>query len=110
MCPNKKRRPLRHSSEKRVHKKQETDRLWYELNPPNERGLWFCYLRISPHCPKKLTSSTITLEHVRSKARYPELIFVVTNLKPACEYCNALKGSLDLEDLVVKYPHLNIYL
>lgn len=99
MCPHKKRRPLRKESEKTTAKRTATSREWFRLNPPDPKGLWYCYLRISPQCPYKLTRSTITLEHVKSKARHPELKYDVTNLKPACEYCNKLKGSLDVEEL-----------
>ena len=99
MCFNKPRRPLKPSSDKTLHKKQETDRAWYAANPPDEKGLWYCYLNITPECPAKLTRSTITLEHVRSKVRAPELKFDITNLKPACSFCNALKGSKDLDEL-----------
>lgn len=106
MCFNKPRKPLKKISDKRLNKKQETDREWYRLNPPDEHGLWYCYLGISPNCPVKLTRSTITLEHVKSKTRYPALIFVVSNLKPSCGPCNNLKQSLDIEDLVKTYPHL----
>lgn len=97
-CFNKPRRPIRKASKKYVFKKQQTDRLWYELNPPDEKGRWFCYLGISPECKVVLTRSTITLEHVKSKARHPDLRFEVTNLRPACAPCNALKGSLDWDD------------
>lgn len=99
MCFNKPRKRIKQVSDKKLHKKQEVDRLWYELNPPDEKGLWYCYLRISPECPGWLTRSTINLEHVKSKARYPELRYEVTNLKPACTHCNELKGSKDIDEL-----------
>lgn len=98
-CFNKPRRPLRQESEKARSKRTETNREWFKINPPDKKGLWYCYLRISPLCPIKLTRTTIRLEHVKSKVRYPELKYVVSNLKPACEHCNKLKGSLDLEEL-----------
>lgn len=109
-CFNKPHRPIKPISDKRLNKKQETDRKWYRLNPPDDKGVWLCYLQIAPDCPRKLTRSTITLEHVKSKVRYPELIFEVANLKPACSACNNIKQSLDLEDLVITYPHLQKYL
>lgn len=99
MCPHKPRRPLRQESEKSKSKRTATSREWFRLNPPDARGVWYCYLQISPRCPIKLTRSTITLEHVKSKVRHPELKYDVTNLKPACEYCNKLKGSLDVDQL-----------
>lgn len=99
MCLNKPRVPIRQESEKARSKRTATSREWYRLNPPDENGTWICYLQISPRCPRILTRSTITLEHVKSKVRHPELKYDVNNLKPACEFCNKLKGSLDLEDL-----------
>lgn len=99
MCFNKPRRRMKPISEKTALREQQTKRHWFELNPPNEKGVWFCYLRIHPFCPYKLTRSTIRLEHVKSRARHPELKFDVTNLKPACDWCNRLKGSRDIDEL-----------
>lgn len=107
-CFLKPRRPIKSISEKTYSKKQQTDRLWYKLNPPDGKGLWYCYLQIAQECPYKLTASTITLEHVRSKARYPQLKFVVTNLRAACGFCNKIKGSKDIEELAKTYPHLQM--
>lgn len=106
MCFNKPRRRIRAVSDKAYHKKQETDRAWFEANPPSPKGTWDCYLQISPQCLMKVTRSTINLEHVRSKARHPELAYDPNNIKPACQPCNKLKGSMDLEDLVDNFPHL----
>lgn len=105
-CFNKPRRPIKNISDKALNKKQVTDRLWYQLNPPDSKGVWICYLQISSECPIKLTRSTIVLEHYKSKARHPELKFEVTNLRPSCSLCNDLKRSLDIEDLVKDYPRL----
>jgi 5-methylcytosine-specific restriction endonuclease McrA len=99
MCLKKPRKPIRQESVKAQSKRTATSREWYRLNPPDNNGNWICYLQISPRCPRILTRETITLEHVKSKARHPGLKYDVNNLKPACEFCNKLKGSLDLEDL-----------
>lgn len=99
MCLHKPRRPIANESAATKSKRTAVSRLWYELNPPDAKGLWYCYLRISPECPVVLTRSTITLEHVKSKVRHPELKYEVTNLKAACSPCNKLKGSLDIEEL-----------
>lgn len=99
MCQRKPRRPIRKEAEKTTARRTATSREWFRLNPPDAKGLWYCYLRIAPNCPHKLTRSTITLEHVKSKVRHPELKYDVTNLKPACSPCNKLKGSLDVEEL-----------
>lgn len=110
MCQKKPRKRLKPEAEKTKYKRTETTREWYRLNPPDEKGLWYCYLQISPKCPFKLTRSTITLEHVRPKVRAPELKYETSNLKPSCMFCNSKKQSLDIEDLVAKHPHLKVYL
>lgn len=99
MCFNKPRRAIKKEADKTRDKRTEVSRLWFELNPPDSRGVWYCYLRISPQCHIKLTRSTIRLEHVKSKVRYPELKYEVTNLKEACDPCNKMKGSRDLEEI-----------
>lgn len=99
MCLKKPRRPIKKESAKTLSKRTATRREWFKLNPPDDKGVWVCYLQISPECPIKLTRSTITLEHVRSKVRAPELKYDINNLRPACGYCNKLKGSLDLNEL-----------
>lgn len=109
-CFQTQKKRIRPESYKVEVKRTETSRQWFELNPEDSRGRWFCYLYISPQCPKVLTRSTINLEHVRSKARYPELKFDVTNLRASCSFCNKLKGSLDLEDLLGDFPHLAVYI
>lgn len=52
----------------------------------------------------------LTLEHVEAKVRSPEKVFDVTNIKPACSWCNAIKGSKSLEELSEVYPQLEKYL
>jgi hypothetical protein len=99
MCLNKPRKALKQESEKTHDLRTLTNREWFKVNPPDEKGVWICYLQISPNCPVKLTRSTIQLEHVKSKARHPELKYEISNLKPACNNCNQLKRSLDVEDL-----------
>ncbi len=99
MCLKKPRRPLKKESEKTKSKRIAVSREWFKLNPPSPKGTWECYLQISPECPRVLTRSTITLEHVKSRARHPELKYDITNLKPSCAPCNFLKGSLDVEEL-----------
>lgn len=94
MCFNKPRRPIKKESDKTYSRRKEVSREWFVLNPPDGKGIWICYLQIAPNCPVKLTRSTIRLEHVLSKVRHPELKYDVGNLKPACDNCNKLKGSL----------------
>lgn len=80
--------------EKRLKLRDE----WFELNPPDKEGYWYCYLRISPNCPYRLDKKTVQQEHVLSKTRRPDLKYDVTNLRPACDPCNKLKGSLNYDD------------
>jgi 5-methylcytosine-specific restriction endonuclease McrA len=44
-------------------------------------------------CGKWITY--LEAEHVKSKARHPELRTEANNLKPCCAECNAKKGSKD---------------
>lgn len=83
---------------------------WFEKNPPDKKGEWECYLQIHPYCPVKVNRDLLRLEHVKSRARHPELRYDVDNIKPSEDWCNGMKGSLDLEDLVKDHPHLAIYL
>ena len=103
MCFSKPRRPIKNESEKAKSKRTQTGRRWFELNPPDDKGVWICYLQISIVCPVKLTRSTIRLEHVKSKVRHPELKYDVDNLRPACDNCNKLKGSLSEAEARAKY-------
>lgn len=108
MCFHKPRRPLRKVSSMNSIKTAQMRREWFlrPENAPNEQGEWDCYLGISPDCEFTVNRMNLNLEHVRSKARHPELKFDPDNLMPSCQPCNKLKGSLDLEDLVEKYPHV----
>lgn len=105
MCYNKPRTSLKPVSNKTKAKTSELKWLWIEQNPP-VKGLWECYLRIHPDCPKYVTLEMLNIEHVKSRARHPELKYELSNLKAACRPCNKAKRSLDLEDLVADFPHL----
>lgn len=108
MCFYKARQPLRKTSNKSGAKYAKMRREWFlrPENAPDEEGQWLCYLGISPECTFTVNRLTLNLEHVRSRVRHPELKFDPDNLMPACSACNQVKQSLDLEDLVDKYPHL----
>lgn len=98
MCFNKPRRHIKSQSDKTITKYQAFNRMWYEINPPSAKGTWDCYLRISTACERKVTRSTINLEHAYSKVRHPEWKYCLWNVYPACQPCNRLKGSKDISD------------
>lgn len=73
---------------------------WIKKHPPTIDGqYWECYLRIHPWCPVRLDIEHLTLDHVVSRSRDPSKRFAQDNLKPACIYCNEMKGSKNVEDL-----------
>lgn len=104
------RQPIPQESKKTNAKRVKTANQWFRENPPDETNHWECYLQISVLCPKRLSRGLLTLEHVRPKVKNPELRFVVSNIKPSCSFCNRLKGSRTLEQLVVNWPYLVKYL
>ena len=106
-CPKKPdRKPMRRESVKARTKRIETAVTWHKLNPPNEYGLWECYLQIAPNCPIWLTRETLTLEHVEAKVRNISRKYDHTNIRSACEFCNKLKGSWSLAELAETYPRI----
>lgn len=77
-----------------------TRKAWIRNNPPPIDGkYWRCYLGIHPWCRGLLTKKTITLDHVISRSHDPHKRFAASNLRPACIYCNNLKGSRSLEQV-----------
>jgi len=71
---------------------------WIKRNPPPiDSQFWECYLHIHPWCPGRVDIHTMTLDHVVSRSHAPGLRFNMTNLRPACRYCNNQKGSRSLE-------------
>lgn len=93
------RKFIRHEAPKTRQKRVQTAKAWHEANPPDEYGYWDCYLKISPGCYVRVNLQTLNREHVKPKTRHPELKYEVTNIKPACPPCNALKESRDLENI-----------
>lgn len=72
---------------------------WITNNPPNHQGYWECYLRLSPECLGFIGIDQLTLDHVAGRGRNPDKRRDQANFKPACVFCNGLKGSRDLEEL-----------
>lgn len=110
MCFNRPRKLIKPKSDKYYQQEMDTKWAWFKLNPPDHNGYWDCYLCISENCPYRINRDTLVLEHVKPKVRYPKLRFVVSNIKPSCRFCNKIKGSRELEELVLQYPHLRRYL
>lgn len=75
---------------------------WIRKNPPDANGYWYCYLRIHPWCPYRLTLETLTLDHVISRSSDPSKRFTADNLRPACKWCNNEKGSQKLDRVKAK--------
>lgn len=92
------RKPLRREAVKTQVERWETTAAWFEANPPDKDGLWYCYISKHPSCPGWLNADTLNLEHDQSKARRPDLIHDITNIYPACEFDNKAKGSLSAEE------------
>lgn len=69
---------------------------WKRTQKPNHQGYYTCYIsgRLVPY---------LMAEHPYSKARHPELrtdqIF-----EPVSAEINALKGSMDIDDFLERYP------
>ncbi len=103
-CFNKKNKAITKFG-KEAKKDMESRNAWLQ-SIANKDGQWTCYLRISPSCPRILTIETITKEHIKPKGSNRNLAHELSNFKPACYWCNSLKGSRSLESLVGDYPHL----
>lgn len=73
---------------------------WIKKNPPPIDGqYWECYLQIHPWCPRRIDISQLTIDHVDARSRDPSLRFKLSNLRPACKYCNEMKGSKSLDQV-----------
>jgi hypothetical protein len=69
---------------------------WKRDIQPNHQGYYKCYIggdRID----------YLTAEHPYSKTRHPELR-TTQKFEPVCNEHNALKGSLDIDEFLEKYP------
>lgn len=108
-----KRTPLRRST-KPINRIGKTTKQWFitratwiRHNPPTIDGqYWECYLRIHPWCSRLLTTNKdllrpgvgmLTLDHVVSRSHDSSLRFNMSNLRPACKWCNNEKGSRSLD-------------
>lgn len=90
---------------KEAKKHLETKNQWLQDNASSS-GTWQCYLQIHEWCPRILTIETLTIEHVEPKGSHRDKAHDPRNLKPACSFCNGLKGSRSIEALSKEFPHL----
>lgn len=100
--PKNKLRSVKGITSNKKHEKAwiQTRVTWIRKNPPPILGTyWECYLRISPQCPVRIDEKRLTLDHVVSRSRDPARRYDTANLKPACWYCNGMKGSQSIEAL-----------
>lgn len=67
----------------------KTRKRWFKTFPSDH---YICYI-----CGHHLLNWQVTLDHVESRSRHPELRYTLSNLKPCCYSCNRAKGSLSLE-------------
>lgn len=58
---------------------------WFEQN---KAEYYWCH-----YCSKQMTRSQLTLDHMQSRSRHPELRYVLSNLVPCCAADNYAKGS-----------------
>lgn len=73
-------------------------------------GYWPCYLQISISCLKMINKETTAPEHVIPKSRGQKYAHDINQIKRACAFCNAVKGSRTLENLAKEFPHLEAYI
>lgn len=106
MCYKKRRTVPRAESPKRKALRLSTAAQWLKENPPDQDGMWACYLGISPHCLRVVNRSQVQLEHVYPKNKYPALRYTTLNIKPSCGPCNSLKLSNTINRLCKFYPNL----
>lgn len=76
-------------------------RRYLDNHPPNHEGYYTCYL-----CKKWVKPDEVTLDHVKSRSRHPELVYDEANIRFACYGCNNEKGSLEAEEFLEKRNQL----
>lgn len=103
-CSRKPRQQLR--ARKRMKRVGKVTKTWMHVrdqwiaeNPPDYAGYYYCYI---PICGLALTEKELTLDHMYSRSRHPELRFDLDNLAPCCTYHNKDKGSLDIDEYLIK--------
>lgn len=77
-----------------------TRAVWIKKNPPSHEGYWECYLKIHPSCPTWVDKYSLTIDHIVARSRDKTKVFTQSNLKPACYWCNEMKASRDLDEVL----------
>lgn len=103
-CPSRPRKEFKRTPLKKLGRQGlqwiDTRAQWIEDNPPPIEGrYWECYLRIHPWCPVRIDIDNLTLDHVVSRSRDASKRHSADNLRPACGFCNTMKGSQSLEKI-----------
>lgn len=73
---------------------------WKRTQKPSHEGYYTCYIG-GDKIPY------LVAEHPYSKARHPELRDT-QKLEPVCSEHNRLKGSLDIDEFLEKYPQFKL--
>lgn len=97
-CPARPRKPLR--AKRAMQKRGKHFSLWAATREKwlgQNTGPYECYI-----CQRPLERDELTLDHIESRSRRPELRYVLENLRPCCGPCNREKGSLGLEEYLEK--------
>jgi len=82
----------------------ETRAEWIKEHPLGKHEYYICYICwiVDPEHASVFTETNVMLDHVKSRARHPELRTDLTNLRPICAHHNKEKGSLDLNEYLIK--------
>lgn len=71
---------------------QFTRKQWLGSHEPDHAGFYICGL-----CGRHVHVSEVVLDHIMPRSKAPELEFELSNLQPAHQLCNGLKGSKTME-------------
>lgn len=100
MCQKKPRKPL--LAKRPMKKSGGKTAKWLKFrkaylsnHPPNTEGYYTCYI-----CQRWVLPKEVTLDHMKSRSRHPELVFDEANIRIACYDCNNEKGSLSTEEFL----------
>lgn len=95
-CYKKPRTPIRKKG-KKAKKWDKAKITWFELNPPDEYGMWYCIVGGSGLTRDSSYSTyLLNIDHDISRARDSTKVDEQSNLNPICPKHNRLKGSKSL--------------